>query len=418
MTAQVSGSLDKPIVLGRATIENGRLRYFSLPHSLDAVNGTILFDSRNIRLDGLTARVADGQVSFDGRIGLEDYAPADLALTASGRGMRLRYPEGVRSEVDMDLSLTGRVTAPVLAGLVTVQNALWTTRFDTGGNLFDFGGGAGKGTPIVAAAPADNNMPPVRLDMRVIAPGTLRIENHDANIVSSADLTFRGTYERPIVFGSVEVSRGEFIFEGRRYVVTRGRLDFTNPVRIEPTFDIAAETQVRVPQQTYRITLSASGTKDRLRPVFSSDPPLPQVDVASLLFADLGTGQDADLRALSRPDLTEQQLVQARVARMLVSPISGQIGEVVEQTFGVDTFQLTPLVSDPSQRSTRFNPSARLTIGKRISNRAYLTFSRSISSTSDQIILLEYSQTDRISWILTRNEDASYALDIRVRKEF
>ena len=418
LTAQVSGSLDKPIILGRATIENGRLRYFSLPHSLDAVNGTILFDSRNVRLDGLTARVADGQVSFDGRIGLEDYAPADLALTASGRGMRLRYPEGVRSDVDMDLSLTGRVTAPVLAGLVTVQNALWTTRFDTGGNLFDFGGGAGKGTPIVAAAPADNNMPPVRLDMRVIAPGTLRIENHDANIVSSADLTFRGTYERPIVFGSVEVSRGEFIFEGRRYVVTRGRLDFTNPVRIEPTFDIAAETQVRVPQQTYRITLSASGTKDRLRPVFSSDPPLPQVDVASLLFADLGTGQDADLRALSRPDLTEQQLVQARVARMLVSPISGQIGEVVEQTFGVDTFQLTPLVSDPSQRSTRFNPSARLTIGKRISNRAYLTFSRSISSTSDQIILLEYSQTDRISWILTRNEDASYALDIRVRKEF
>jgi translocation and assembly module TamB len=381
------------------------------------VNGTILFDSRNIRLDGLTARVADGQVDFDGRIGLEGYAPADLSLTATGRNMRLRYPEGVRSEIDADLSLTGRVTAPVLSGMVTVQNALWTTKFGTGGNLFDFaGGGNGAGTPIVGAAP-NSNMPPVRLDVRVIAPGTLRIENNDANIVSSADLTFRGTYERPIVFGSAEISRGEFIFEGRRYVVTRGRLDFTNPVRIEPTFDIAAETQVRVPQQTYRITLSASGTMERLRPVFSSDPPLPQVDVASLLLGDLATGQDVS--ALSRPDITEQQLVQARVARMLVSPISGQIGEVVEQTFGVDTFQLTPLVSDPTQRtSSRFNPSARLTIGKRISNRAYLTFSRSISSTSDQIILLEYDQTDRVSWILTRNEDDSYALDIRVRKEF
>lgn len=418
LTAQVSGSLDAPIILGRATIDNGRLRYFSLPHSLEAVNGTILFDSRNIRLDGLTARVADGQVNFDGRIGLEGYAPADLALTATGRNMRLRYPEGVRSEVETDLSLTGRVTAPVLSGMVTVQNAVWTTKFDTGGNLFDFAGGTGGGTPVVAAAPANSNMPPVRLDVRVIAPGTLRIENNDANIVSSADLTFRGTYERPIVFGSADISRGEFIFEGRRYVVTRGRLDFTNPVRIEPTFDIAAETQVRVPSQTYRITLSASGTMQRLRPVFTSDPPLPQVDVASLLLGDLATGQDADLRALSRPDLTEQQLVQARVARMLVSPISGQIGEVVEQTFGVDTFQLTPLVSDPTQQSSRFNPSARLTIGKRISNRAYLTFSRSISSTSDQIILLEYDQTDRISWILTRNEDESYALDIRVRKEF
>jgi translocation and assembly module TamB len=299
-----------------------------------------------------------------------------------------------------------------------VQNALWATRFDTSGNLFDFGGSSG-GTPVIVTPANSSTMPPVRLDVRVIAPGTLRIENNDAHIVSSADLTFRGTYERPIVFGRAEISRGEFIFEGRRYVVTRGALDFTNPVRIDPTFDIAAETQVRVPGQTYRVTLSASGTMQRLRPVFESDPPLPsQVEVASLLLGDLGTTQDADLRALQRPDLTEQQLVQARVARMLVSPLSGQIGDVVEQTFGVDTFQVTPLVTDPSQQSSRFNPSARLTIGKRISNRAYLTFSRSISSTSDQIILLEYDQTDRVSWILTRNEDDSYALDIRVRKEF
>ncbi|RPI54747.1 MAG: hypothetical protein EHM55_09915 [Acidobacteria bacterium] len=419
LTAQVSGSLDSPVILGRATIDNGRLRYVSLPHSLEQVNGTILFDSRNIRVDGLTARLADGQVNIDGRIGLEGYTPADLALTATGRNMRLRYPEGVRSEIDADLSLTGRVTAPVLAGTVMVQSALWTTRFDTSGNLFDFGGGASAGvTPLDVGAPQASNVPPVRLDVRVIAPGTLRIENSDATIVSSADLQFRGTYDRPVVFGRAEISRGEFIFEGRRYLVTRGTIDFANPLRMEPMFDIAAETQVRVPGQTYRVTLSASGTMQRLRPVFMSDPPLPPIEVASLLLGDVATGQDADLRALQRPDLTEQQLVQARVARMLVSPISGQIGDVVEETFGVDTFQVTPLVSDPTQQSSRFNPSARLTIGKRISNRAYLTFSRSISSTSDQIILLEYDQSDRISWILTRNEDDSYALDIRVRKEF
>ena len=49
------------------------------------MNGSILFDSRNIRLDGVTARVADGQVSFDGRIGMDGYTPSDLALTATGR---------------------------------------------------------------------------------------------------------------------------------------------------------------------------------------------------------------------------------------------------------------------------------------------------------------------------------------------
>ena len=120
LTAQVSGSMDAPVILGRATVENGRLRYVSLPHSLDQVNGTILFDSRNIRLDGLSARLADGQVNFEAASAWRAIRPRIL-LYGFRTQLRLRYPEGVRSEVDADLSLTGRVTAPVLAGSVTVQ---------------------------------------------------------------------------------------------------------------------------------------------------------------------------------------------------------------------------------------------------------------------------------------------------------
>ena len=330
--------------------------------------------------------------------------------------MRLRYPEGVRSEVDADLALSGRVTAPVLSGTVTVQNAVWSTRFDTNGNLFDFAG-SGGGTPVAAGVAAETI--PLRLDVRVVAPGTLRIENNQAHIASSADLTFRGTYDRPVLFGRTEITHGEFLFEGRRYLVTRGTLDFTNPMRIEPTFDVEAETQVRLASQAYRVTLRASGTMQRLRPEFTSDPPLPAITIASLLLGDVGAAnRTAELEAIGNPDITEQQLIQARAARLLTSPISGEIGRVVEQTFGIDTFQLTPLVTDPTQYSTHFNPSARLTIGKRISNRAYLTFSRSLSTSIDQIILLEYDQSDRTSWVLTRNEDDSYALDFRVRKEF
>ena len=415
LSAQASGTLDAPVVLGQATITNGRLRYSSLPHSLEEVNGSILFDSRNIRFDGLTAKLADGPVTVDGRIGLDGYSPSDLALTATGRNMHLRYPEGVRSDVDADLSLTGRVAAPVLSGTVTVQNAVWTTRFDTNGSLLDFNGGGG-GTPVASGVASDT--PSVRLDVRVVAPGTLRIENSQAHIASSADLTFRGTYQRPILFGRIEVTRGEFLFEGRRYLLSRGTVDFSNPVRIEPTFDISAETQVRVSSQPYRVTLRATGTMQRLHPEFTSDPPLPALTIASLLLGDVGTTSNADLQLLQKPDVTEQQLIQARAARLLTSPVSGEIGKMVEETFGVDTFQLTPLVSDPTQLSSRFNPSARVTIGKRISNKAYLTFSRSVTTAADQIILLEYDQTDRVSWILTRNEDATYALDMRVRKEF
>jgi hypothetical protein len=413
LQASISGPLDAPVFAGSASVRNGRVRHFSLPHSLEAVDGRITFDQRAIRFDELTARLGGGRVQFGGRVGLTGYTPGDLNLTAIGQDMRLRYPEGVRSLVDADLMLRGSPSQPLLTGTVTVKSAEWTERINTSGNLLELAGSGGA-----AAGPAADTFP-LRFDVRVVAPGTLRIENNAARLVLSADLVLGGTYDRPTLFGRAEVDRGEVLFEARRYYVTRGSVDFSNPTRIEPFFDVEAETRVRVPGQTYRVILRAAGTPQRLDVELNSDPPLSQVDIVSLLFGDVRPTQDAELNALRTQDVAEQQLLQSRAARLLASPISSGVGRVVEQTFGIDTFQITPSLVDPYQQSSRLNPSARLTIGKRISDRVYLTFARNLTESSrDQIILLEYDQNDRLSWILTQNEDNTYSLDVRVRHTF
>ena len=100
---------------------------------------------------------------------------------------------------------------------------------------------------------------PLRFDIEVLVPSTLRVENNLARLVASADLQLRGTYDRPLLFGRAEVDRGEVTFEGRRYLVTRGNIDFTNPTRIEPFLDVEAETRVRVP----RTDLPGDGARGR-----------------------------------------------------------------------------------------------------------------------------------------------------------
>ena len=222
-------------------------------------------------------------------------------------------------------------------------------------------------------------------------------------------------------FGHADIERGEVLFLGRRYRVTKGAIDLINPARFEPLFDLEAETNVRVPGQTYRVMVSAVGTSDRLVPSLSSDPPLPAADVLALLFSDVRRNpQDVELRALQNPQQNMTDILTTRATQLLASPISSEVGKVVEQTFGVDTFQLTPSFINPDQQTSRLNATARLTIGKRISERAYLTFSRSLaSSINDQILLLEYDATERLSWVLSRNEDQqTYALEFRVRHAF
>jgi hypothetical protein len=422
LTASIDGPLARPRLSGSATITDGRIRHFSIPNSLDAINGTVQFDPGGIRLDDLAATMGGGHVQFGGRIGFDGYVPAELDVTARGVDMHLRVPEGVRSVVDADLSLRGTLKAPTLGGTVMVKSALWNRRIDTPGSIFDLasrrsaaGGSAAEAAPTV----------PLKYELQLLIPSTLRVENNLARMVASADLTLRGTYDRPVIAGHADVERGEVTFEGRRYRITHGTMDFTNPARIEPFFDVEAETNVRVPGQTYRVTVAFAGTSEQLRPTLNSDPPLPTSDVLALLFSAVqrtGTQDVApELRALQSPNQTQTDIITTRATQAITGSLSSEVGKVVEQTFGVDTFQLTPSFIDPySQQTSRLNPTARLTIGKRISERVYLTFSRSLgTTTNDQIVLLEIDATDRIAWILSRNEDRqTYALEFRVRHVF
>ena len=228
-----------------------------------------------------------------------------------------------------------------------------------------------------------------------------------------------------MLLGRAEVDRGELNFEGRRYRVTRGSIDFSNPTKIEPFIDVEAETNVRVPGQTYRVVVSVTGTPSRLaQPTLESDPPLPQAEVVALLLSDVQPGPLSvvapELQRLQNPNRTETDILRTRATQALSNPLSSEVGRVVEQTFGIDTFQVSPSFTDPNALTSRLNPTARVTIGKRISDRAYLTFSRSLNSTfNDQILLLEYEATDRFYWVFSRNEDqATYALEFRVRHSF
>ena len=63
----------------------------------------------------------------------------------------------------------------------------------------------------------------------------------------------------------------------------------------------------------------------------------------------------------------------------------------------------------------QLNPTARIILGKRISERVYLTYSRTLSGAQNEIILVEFDQNDQLSWVLSRNEDRSFALDFRLR---
>ena len=415
LTAEIGGTIRQPVVVGAAIMDGVRVRHLSFPHGLDNLEGQIVFEPDGLRFDDLTGELAGGLVRFGGRVGLRGFDVGDLNVTAAASSMNLRFPEGIRSVVDAELTLGGELDDMVLSGMVEVQDAVWLDLFESSTGLLNL-------TPDIAALVPRSveSVPPLRLDVRIVASSSLRISDNTARIVASADLTLGGTYDQPLLLGNAEIERGEVFFEGNRYRVTQGSIAFANPLAIEPFFDVQAETDIRVPGQTYRVTIDISGTMDdSLQLELSSDPPLQEMEILSLLLGDIRDPQAAEIRALRAQEASRQELLQAGAARLLTSPVSSGVGRLVEESFGVDSFEITPSLDRASQQSTQLAPTARLLIGKRISDRAHLTFSRAVSGANqDLLVVLEYDQNDRLSWILSQNENQTYALDFRVRHSF
>ena len=177
-----------------------------------------------------------------------------------------------------------------------------------------------------------------------------------------------GTYARPLLFGRDRHRAAARVdFEGKRYVVRRGTIDFNNPTRIEPFFDI--ETEARVPRARRDVP------RHRPRGRHRSGQ---RADVLVRSGAAAGRAAGAARRATSRragtsssaqyADVTPQeQLFRERVTRALTGVVSSEIGRAVEQALGFDTFQLTTSLLDPNQQSARLDPGGARDLGKRLS---------------------------------------------------
>ncbi len=422
IAASIGGTLSEPTYGGQATVTDGRLRHYSFPHSLDAINGQVTFDASGLRLDGLRARMGTGgrngtgEVRFGGTIGLEGFLPGEVNVTVRGDGLDLRFPEGFRSIVDADLAVTGSVENALVSGRLTVRQARYTRRLTGNAGLLGLASVGGDAAIPVASSAAPTL--PLTFAIDLVGQRLALIDDADATVVVSPDLRFSGTLDRPQLAGRVDIERGETEFLGNRYTVG-GYVEFNNPSTIEPYFDVEARTQIRQPAQEYRIDLRFTGTLARFSYDLSSDPPLSQVDVLNLILGQSPDLQRTELRALGSPQETQNQLMSSVLAQLVTSPITTPVGRVVERTLNVDTFTVTPLLS--ADAALQQLPTARITVGKKISNRVFLTYSRSLDNSTSldyDLLLLEYAQNERMSWVLSRNQDGTFALDFRVRYRF
>jgi autotransporter translocation and assembly factor TamB len=408
LLASVRGTLDDPVLNGQGELRQGRLVLPQLSQELANIQGVVFFNRNGIEVEGVRADMGGGKLQASGRVSLPRPGEAlSYRLQVAATGISLRYPEGFLVRGDADLALVSTPQSRVIRGEVRLDRLFYLEDVKLGTldllrRLLQ--------RQRLEVAQTDPFLTSTQLNVQINGPEALRVNNNIAKLRGDVDLSVQGTLANPILFGRVELEPGgTLVYSDNEYELERGLLTFNNPYRIDPVIDFVARTQVR----SYDISLSLSGTLDRLSAKFSSDEGLADLEVLALL----ATGQELQgtgrLQAPGeRTDADSGSNVGA--STFLAGQAASLVSERVGSLFGFDRFRIDPLAG-----STGAIGGVRLTVGKRISKNLLVTYSSNPAASEEYLVRAEWQVADNLVLVFTRDGKLNnYALDAEWEKRF
>ncbi len=292
----VKGTMAKPQFSGSAEFRDAQVRFPGFPQLIDHITGTLLFKGDRVDIDSLAANLGGGTVTAGGSIALSGMTPQSARVALHGKGVAIRYFEGLTVEGDFDLVLSGTANRMGLQGDVNVARALYFKDLDFGTTLLNVVLSRRGVAPIVSASWQDK----VALNLHLVSDDTLAVRNNLADVTGGGDIQVAGTLANPTVIGTVTLDEGGRVrFQDIDYTLTRGSIAFQNPFRIDPYFDVTLEGRISGGFSDVQesgpidVTVNITGTIDRITPTITSDPPASDITLFSLLGVGALGGQSS-----------------------------------------------------------------------------------------------------------------------------
>lgn len=380
LNLSATGTLDAPRWQGSLEVRNGRVRSSAWSETLEKIDVVLRLEQDGARLEEFTALLGGGEVRASGEMTLEGVRPGPYAASLKLANVRLVFPEGFRGVYEGTLNLKGEGLEAMLSGRLRLVRGTYTREF---GDVL----APRVRTDVVSEIPGG---PTLGLDLDIDAPKDVWLLNDMARVEAAIDLHIGGDQQRPQVTGRIWALEGGTIrMRDTEYRLQSASLDFTDLTRINPYIDVKAETRVR----EYDIALSVEGTADKFRYEITSNPSLSAQDIIALLT----TGNT--LEQYPSASSTKGTSYAGDVAADYVAgALTGGLERRLKSALGLERLRIDPIVLQEEK-----DPTARVTLGKRVSKDLVLVYSADLGTTESQIYRAEWNATRRLRVIVQRD---------------
>jgi hypothetical protein len=354
-----------------------------------------------LAITALAGKLGGGPLTGTGRIGIADGGIATMDLKFDGRDMILSPMERLRAQAGGSLRILKDDKRFVTEGEIL---------FDRMSYQREIYEPFGFSSQTATETPGPSFFDGMSLNLRLRADENCTIENSLGRFNARFNLTAVGAFDAPVLLGDINVISGDFYFQDRDFRVIRGRLSFTDPVNSEPFLDFRGETYVK----DYRVTLDLSGPVSRLKPQFSSSPPLAPDEILSLLA--LGEAFQRMYYSYSGDRSTA-----VNTASLLTYQIADLAKKGTGNFFSLDRLRIDPYLPRGGQGGV----AARITVGKKVSKNLLFLYSTVLASSSVRaeidevpIFRMEWEISRRFSLVGGRDDRGRLGFDVKFRRRF
>ena len=348
LDVNIGGTMAQPVFSGSGdmNINVARSSNVTLP-ALRGFKARLKFLNDALTIEQLGADLSGGSFRVTGGVKFPKLTQANLDLQVKADSALVARNDTVTARINADLQVTGPFTAATVKGTVEFTNSQFLKNLD----LIPIGL-PGRPAPQPSSDRPDFSLPdaPLRdwkFDVAIKTKDPFRIRGNLANGGATTDLHLIGTGLHPGLEGTVRLQNVEATLPFSRLDIEYGFLYFDPGDPFNPRIDLHGTSVIR----DYTIHVYIYGTSLAPEAVFSSEPPLPQEDVISLL----ATGT-------TREQLTGgNDVIAGRAAMLLVQQLYRKIfrqGKAAQNTSVLDRLDVDVGQTDP--RTGQRRATARL----------------------------------------------------------
>jgi len=312
LDVDLAGTIANPVLTGAGdiTINVARSMNTTFP-ALTNFKGRITFAKDQLTLQQFGGELSGGKFSMSGGVRFPKLTQPIVDLAIKAESALVARNDTVTARVDADVKINGPFNSATVTGTVAATNSQFLKNID----LLPIGlPGRPPPQPPSSRPEFSFPAPPLRdwkFDVALKTKDPFRIRGNMAKGGAIADLHLIGTGLKPGIEGMVRLENVEATLPFSRLEVSYGYVSFDPSDSFNPKIELHGTSVIR----DYIIHVYVYGTALAPEAIFTSEPPLPQEEVISLL----ATGT-------TREELTGNNNVLAgRAATLLVQQLYRKI---------------------------------------------------------------------------------------------